>query len=320
MLFAADMGAGFRERFGRRMTTTCGFIGLGQMGDPMARNLVKGTRLIVWARDTRQAVPVVATGAIRAEDAAAFSSAKVVFLCLPNGDVVEDVLFGAFGLASALRGGATVIDTSTIEYARALTIHARLEAMGVGFIDAPVSGMQARAEAGTLTMMCGAAEDQIAPLRPLLATMASSILPMGEPGSGQLAKLINQLLFDINAAALAEVLPLAVKLGLDPDKVGAIVNSGTGRSYASEFFIPNILKGDFSKGYPLSAAYKDLVSGAEISARHTIPMPVLAAATAVYQLALRAGHGEKDKGGMICLTEEALGVQFRSKATGNNHE
>ncbi len=110
-------------------------------------------------------------------------------------------------------------------------------------------------------MMCGASEAEIAPLRPLLATMASSILPMGKPGSGQLAKLINQLLFDINAAALAEVLPLAVKLGLEPDKVGKIVNSGTGRSYASEFFIPNILKGDFSKGYPMSAAYKDLVSG-----------------------------------------------------------
>jgi 3-hydroxyisobutyrate dehydrogenase-like beta-hydroxyacid dehydrogenase len=290
------------------------------MGAPMARNLSKRTQIIVWARDMWQTDPLVAAGAIRAESSASFSKAQVVFLCLPNGAVVEEVLFGAFGLAAALPKGGVILDTSTIEYGQALALQARLAAMGITFIDAPVSGMQARAEAGTLTMMCGASDEQIAPLRPLLETMASAILPMGSPGSGQLAKLINQLLFDINAAALAEVLPLAVKLGLDPDKVGAIVNSGTGRSYASEFFIPNILKGDFSKGYPMEAAYKDLVSGAEISARHTIPMPVLAAATAVYQSALRAGHGDKDKGGMICLAEEALGVQFRSRMTGKNDE
>jgi 3-hydroxyisobutyrate dehydrogenase-like beta-hydroxyacid dehydrogenase len=302
------------------MTITCGFIGLGQMGAPMARNLTKAARVVVWARKADQAAPVIAAGATLATTATAFSAAEVVFLCLPNSDVVEDILFGAFGLANALPKGAVVVDTSTIEYARALAIHARLEGMGIGFVDAPISGMQARAEAGTLTMMCGASQTDVARLQPLLATMASNILPMGKPGSGQLAKLINQLLFDINAAALAEVLPLAVKLGLDPEKIGAIVNSGTGRSYASEFFIPNILKGDFSKGYPMAAAYKDLVSGAEISARYTIPMPVLAASTAVYQAALRAGHGDKDKGGMIRLAEEALGVAFRSQGTGNNHE
>lgn len=295
------------------MTKTYGFIGLGQMGSPMARNLARAVPLVVSSTDRRQAEGVLAAGATFAETASAFRDTPIVFLCVPNGDVVEQILFGDFGLANALPAGAMVIDTSTIEYGKALAVHARLAVMDIGFIDAPVSGMQARAEAGTLTMMCGATEAEVAPIRPLLATMASSILPMGKPGSGQLAKLINQLLFDINAAALAEVLPLATKLGLDPDQVGAIVNSGTGRSYASEFFIPNILKGDFSKGYPMAAAYKDLVSGAEISARHTIPMPLLAAATAVYQSALRAGHGDKDKGGMIRLAEDALGVQFRSK-------
>lgn len=294
------------------MTVACGFIGLGQMGAPMAHNLAKRAELLVWARDAWQADPNVAAGATLAVDAAGFSEAQVVFLCLPIGAVVEDVLFGPSGVAAALPTGATIIDTSTIEYGRTFALQARLFAICLTCIDAPVAGMQARAEAGTLTMMCGAAAEQIEPLRPLLATMASTILPMGSIGNSQLAKLINQLLFDIYAAALAEVLPLAVKLGLDPGKVGAIVNSGTGRSYDSEFFIPNILKGDFSKGYPMEAAYKDLVSGAEMSARHTIPMPILAAATAVYQSALRKGHGDKDKGGMICLAEEALGVQLPS--------
>lgn len=296
------------------MTQTCGFIGLGQMGQPMALNLSRIARLVVWNQTLDRADPLVAVGATLAQGAASFGAQKTVILCLPDGDVVRDVLFGAFGLAAALPRGAVVIDTSTIDHQCTIDLHARMAAMGLGFVDAPVSGMQARAEAGTLTMMCGATEDQIAPHLPLLRTMAATILPMGGPGNGQLAKLINQLLFDINAAALAEVLPMAAKLGLDPDKIGDIVNSGTGRSYASEFFVPNILKGDFTQGYPMRAAYKDLVSAAGISAHHTIPMPVLAAATAVYQTALRAGHGDKDKGGMICPAEDALGVRFRSKA------
>lgn len=300
------------------MTVTGGFIGLGPMGAPMAHSLAKRAEPVVWARDAWQADPNVAVGATRAVDAASFSEAQVVFLCLPNGTVVEDVLFGPFGVAAALQTGATTIDTSTIEYGRTLALQARLFAIGLTFIGAPVASMQARAEAGTLTMICGAAAEQIEPLRPLLVTMASTILPMGRIGNEQLAKLINQLLFDINAAALAEALPLAVKLSLDPDNVGAIVNSGSSRSYTLEFFIPNILKGDFSKGYPMEAACKDLVSGAAMAVRHTIPMPVLAAATAVYQSALRAGHGGKDKGGMIWLAEEALGVQFCSKTTGKN--
>ena len=145
--------------------------------------------------------------------------------------------------------------------------------------------------------------------------MGNTILHMGKIGSGQLTKLINQLLFDINVAALAEILPMAMKMGLDPDKVGSVVNSGTGRSYASEFFIPRILQENFSEGYALSNAYKDLVSAAEISASLCIPMPVLSAATATYQMALLRGHGDKDKGSMILIFEELLGVRYRSRSS-----
>ena len=141
---------------------------------------------------------------------------------------------------------------------------------------------------------------------------------MGDIGSGQLMKLINQLLFDINAAALAEILPLASKLGIDPELAGEVVNSGTGRSYASEFFVPHILNGVFDNGYPMETAYKDLKSGADISARFKIPTPVLAAVTSTYQQALLEGHGEKGKGAMILVFERLLGVSFR--ATLQNEE
>jgi len=107
---------------------------------------------------------------------------------------------------------------------------------------------------------------------------------------------------------------MAVKMGLDPDLVGEVINSGTGRSYASEFFISRILRGHFSDGYLMKHAYKDLVSGAHISADLGIPMPVLAAATATYQTALLRGHGDKDKGSMVRVFEELLGVDYRSGA------
>ena len=105
---------------------------------------------------------------------------------------------------------------------------------------------------------------------------------------------------------------MAAKLGIDPEKIGKIINSGTGRSYASEFFIPRILKNNFSDGYPLQHAYKDIDAGAKVSATHNIPMPVLAAASATYQMALLKGHGHLDKGAMIRVFEDLLGVQFRS--------
>jgi hypothetical protein len=120
---------------------------------------------------------------------------------------------------------------------------------------------------------------------------------------------------DVNAAALAEVLTMAARMGLDPDLVGEVVNSGTGRSHASEFFLPRILRGRFADGYPMAKAYKDLVSGAGVSAERGIPMPVLAAATATYQAALLRGHGDKDKGGMVRVFEELLSMEYRSRSS-----
>ena len=176
-----------------------------------------------------------------------------------------------------------------------------------------MSGREARAIEGTLTAMCGGPAGTLEKVKPYFSSMANSILHMGKVGNGQLAKLVNQLLFDINCAAIAEILPMAVKLGMDAENIGKIVNSGTGKSYASEFFIPRILKGNFSDGYPLKGAYKDLVSGATVGAQLAVPMPVLAAATATYQMAMLRGHGKLDKGAMIRVYEELLGVEFRSK-------
>ncbi len=291
-----------------------GFIGLGQMGRPIAANLLKGGGTVtVSDRDERWFDEFRGKGAAVTTGLAEVAEADVVFLCLPNATVVQAVMTGEHGLLPHLTQGQTIVDLSTISYAATVELGRLLAAKGVDFLDAPISGMEARAIDGTLTVMCGGAPETFERVRPWLELIGNNILFMGPTGSGQLTKLINQLLFDINAAALGEVLPMAAKMGLDPDLVGSVINSGTGRSYASEFFLPRILRGHFTDGYPMHHAYKDLVSGAQLSADLCIPMPVLAAATATYQSALLQGHGDKDKGAMVRVFEALLGVEYRSK-------
>jgi len=189
----------------------------------------------------------------------------------------------------------------------------KLNDKGIGYSDSPVSGMEARAKEGTLTIMFGGQEEVFNQVQPIFKALGELILYMGELGSGQLTKLINQLLFNISAAGIAEILPMAVKLGLDPEKVLSVVNTGTGKSFASDFFGPRILENHFSDGYPLKYAYKDMVSAAEICAHKKIPLPLVHAATTTYQMALAAGLGDEDKGAMTKVFENLLGVEFRKK-------
>lgn len=293
-----------------------GFVGLGQMGAPMAINLAKRHSVLVFDKNRNSIEGVIRKGAQPVDNLAQFSKVDVLITCLPNALALNEALFGdEIGLFKYLQPDALVVDTSTIERDETLKIGARLKKAGFRFLDAPVSGMQKRAEDGTLTMMVGGNLQDLTEVEAALSSMASKVIHMGDTGSGQLAKLINQLLFNINAAALAEILPMAVKLGIDPKQITDVINSGTGRSFATEFFAPNILKGDFSKGYPMQAAYKDLISGTNLSAQYTIPTPVLAAATSTYQQTLLEGHGSKDKGAMILVYEKLMGVAFRATSS-----
>jgi 3-hydroxyisobutyrate dehydrogenase-like beta-hydroxyacid dehydrogenase len=291
-----------------------GFVGLGRMGRPIALNLTRGAEdVLVYGRTERWFDQFRGVGARATSTLEDLTEVDVLFTCLPGSAALEAVLAPEGVVAPYLRAGQVMVDLSTVARGPTLSLAAVLRAAGVLFMDAPVSGMEAKAVDGTLTVMCGGDREVFDRVRPHLDLIGSTVLHMGPVGSGQLTKLVNQLLFDINAAALAEVLPMAVKLGLDPERVGEVVNTGTGRSHASEFFVPRVLRGQFTDGYPMSDAYKDLVSAAEIAVGEGIPMPVLAAATATYQTALRRGHGHQDKGGMVRVFEELLDVEFRSR-------
>jgi len=297
---------------GAKNVTKIACIGLGQMGKHIAKNLMgEDVELTVCDLSQTQFAVFREAGAKATVAVQDVAGCACIFLCLPGDEAVREVLLGEKGLLPLFTQGQTVVDLSTITYTATLELAAVLAEKGVAFLDAPVSGMEARAKDATLSVMVGGSAKDFARIEPYLKRIGSKILHMGPVGSGQLTKLINQLLFDINMAALAEVLPLAVKKGLDPEKVGQIVNSGTGRSYASEFFIPQILKNDFSAGYPMRNAYKDLISGAVIAAKEVIPMPVTMAAMVTYQTALLKGCGSEDKGAMIKVYEDLLGVRYR---------
>ena len=288
-----------------------GFVGLGTMGRPIALNLRKAGTVVATDQRPDVVAGLEAEGVESTDSPEAIAACDIVFLCLPDGDVVEAVLFGAEGLAPYLRPDQIVVDLSTIAYAQAVALGRRLAEQQVRLLDAPISGMPARAIDGTLTVMCGGEDATFAEVKPLLDCIGVHILHMGPSGSGQLTKTINNCLYDINIAALAEMLPMAVRLGLDPQRIGEVVTTGTARSFAAEFFVPRILAGRFDEGYRLAGAYKDLVSGLGAAIAHGLPTPVLAAAAATYQTAILEGHGDKDKGAMILPFEALLGVAFR---------
>jgi 3-hydroxyisobutyrate dehydrogenase-like beta-hydroxyacid dehydrogenase len=173
--------------------------------------------------------------------------------------------------------------------------------------------MEARAKTATLTIMVAGEPKGVEKIRPILHVLGNNIVYMGKSGNGQLTKLVNQLLFNISAAAMAEILPMAVKLGLDPEAVCQAVTTGTGRTFALEFFAPYILHNNFKPGYPLIKAYKDMISAAEISSKEKIPLPVFSAAMQTYQMALAQGLGNENKGAMIKVWEKVLGVEVRKK-------
>lgn len=297
------------------MKPEIGFIGLGTMGKWMAFNLIKaGFPLKFFARKKAVIEETIRQGGQMIPSPRDLASQVVwMFLCLPGTETVEEMLFGREGIAGVMKPGQVLVDCSTIHPLAARRIHRTLQEREIPFLDAPISGMEARAKAGTLTIMIGGEESAFQQVRPALDAMGNTILYLGPSGNGQIMKMINNVLFDIHCAALAEILPLAVKVGLEPEQVVAMARKGTGQSFALDNFGPLILDGNFGPGYPLEDAYKDMVHAVEISSAHRIPLPVTAATMATYQMALDQGLGRENKGAMIKVWEKLLGLEVRKK-------
>lgn len=298
------------------MSEKVGFIGLGHMGMGMALNILKaGFDLTVNDINAEALHSIQERGAsVRLNPARLAENVDYVFLSLPNSAVVEKVVFGENGLVQGAKPDLAIIDLGTTNFNKTIEFSERLKNQAIRFADSPVSGPQAQAHKGSLTVMFGGERTLFDEVHHILDTFGSEIVYAGNIGNGQLLKLVNQLIFDINVAALAEILPMAVKMGLDPENVAQVVTTGTSRSFASEFFVPRILEGNFNDGYPLKEAYKDIVSMVDVGVSKQIPLPLVQAMTSTYQMGLIQGYGDEGKGAMIKTFEKLLNVQFRKRA------
>ena len=289
-----------------------GFIGLGSMGRGMMANLVSNeVPVVAFDIDAEACTAASGAGVRLAQNVATVArDCKPIILSLPDGDVVEDVLFGVGDMAASLLPDAIIVDTSTTHARKSQELAGRLQQQGVAFLDAPVTGMETGAADGTLTIMVGGDEGAFETVRHLLQYMGSTVVHMGPSGNGQLTKMVNNVLYNVSVAAMAEMLPLAARLGLDPQSIRRVVSSGSGQSFGFDYFSERVLEGRFNEGYPMGKAFKDMLAiSAHANAVHA-PMPVVSGALQTYRQALAEGYGAEAKGAMIKVWERVLGVDL----------
>jgi len=269
-----------------------GVIGLGIMGAPMARNLLSaGHEVVVHGRRASRVQPLLEAGARSAATSAEVAAgADAVVTCLPDGPDVEQVVLGADGVLAGAAPGLLVIDTSTIAPDTARALAARCEEAGVAFLDAPVSGGEQGAIAGTLSIMVGGDGAACERAAPVFAAIGKTVTHMGASGQGQMTKLVNQVIGATTLAAVAEGLTLAAHAGLDPAAVLAAVGSGAATSWQLVNLGPRIQRGDWAPGFMVRLQQKDLRLALGAAARLGVPMPATAI---VHQLftAVEAGGG-----------------------------
>ena len=269
-----------------------GFIGLGAMGHGMAHCLLRrGWRLDVFARRAEAAQSLVAAGARATSSPSELGrGCTLVFLSLSDAQAVEEVLFGDQGLAASLQGGSVVVDTSTISAQSARAIGARLEKLGVWLLDAPVSGGQQGAEAGTLACMVGGPAEVLDACRDVMNAFSKTITHIGPLGSGQTVKSCNQVAVAANLLGVIEAIELARAQGVDPNVMREVILGGTGRSFSMEKQAPRIIEGDFKPGFRAELMRKDL----RIALESGVELPVARRAERLLDELCESGQGDAD--------------------------
>ncbi len=287
-----------------------GFVGLGQMGGAMSRNLVKaGHSLQVYDLDEAAVASVVEAGAAAAESpAAAAAGAEIVFTMLPIGAIVEQACFGPDGIAEGIAEGAVVVDMSTILPAETKRIGMRLAEQGVGMVDAPVGRTSAHAVAGTSTFMVGGKAADIERVRPLLMAMGEQVTVCGPLGAGATMKLVNNYISAVVNLATAEGLAMGEKAGLDLEIMAEVLShTPAGRGHITTTWPEKALKDDPSPAFMLDLATKDLGLAVDLAANLKVPLATGAVSRQLYQVAQARGHGREDWTTGIYRTLKALG-------------
>ncbi|MEF8725047.1 2-hydroxy-3-oxopropionate reductase [Candidatus Accumulibacter phosphatis] len=286
-----------------------GFIGLGIMGRPMALNLLgAGHELTVWARRAESMQPLLDAGARAADSPAGVAGAVDLLISIvADAPDVEQVMLGEQGVASAARAGLVAVDMSTIRPAAARDIGARLREQAVDFLDAPVSGGEVGAIAGSLSIMVGGSVAAFETARPAFECMGKNIVHVGDAGAGQVAKAANQIITGAGVLTVAEALNFAARSGVDPAKVREALLGGFAYSKILENHGQRMLDRNFKPGFKSWMHQKDMNIVMQSAHELGMCLPVAAATAQMYNAMVGSGLGEEDSVAILKLLERLSG-------------
>lgn len=288
-----------------------GLIGLGIMGKPMAKNMLKaGYDLSVNDMNEANVAEVVAAGAKSLTQQEIGETCDVVLTMLPNSPQVKQVMLEEGRVAEYMREGTTFIDMSSISPLASQEVAAVLAKKGVRMLDAPVSGGEPKAVDGTLAFMVGGPQDVFDEFKPLLETMGSSVVRCGEVGAGNTTKLANQVVVALNIAAVSEAFMLAEKAGVDPNLVFDAIKGGLAGSTVMNAKAPMIIAGDYKPGFRIDLHIKDLNNALETAHSVGSPMPLSAAVMEMLQTLKADGCGKEDHSAIAKYYEKVAGTKI----------
>jgi 3-hydroxyisobutyrate dehydrogenase len=297
------------------MAGAVGFIGLGNMGRPMALNLVKhGFTLVVNDLDPRAIEPLRdrgATIAASAERVAAATERTIVMV--ETTAQAERVIGGEQGIVRGARPGHVVLCMSTIDPFVARRLGDDLAAHGIAMLDAPVSGGTARAASGELSIIAGGDAATFEACRDVFRAMGTNLFHVGALGQGLAMKLVNNMLIQVNRVAIAEALVMGVKAGLDPRTIYDVIRVSTGTSFAFETGVPKILARDFTPGGKVDISYKDQELETAFAKQLGVPLLLANVTQQVYQMARAIGLGQEEGLAVVKVFERFAGIEVRGK-------
>ena len=280
------------------------FIGLGVMGSPMARHLAAAANEVtVYNRTSEKAQSWVDAngGASAPTPRQAAEQAQIVFMCVGNDDDVRSVTYGPEGVLAGMTQGAVLVDHTTASASLARELGAACADAGVGFVDAPVSGGQAGAENGALTVMCGGSAEHFATVEPVIAAYAKACRLLGEVGSGQLAKMVNQICIAGIVQGLSEAIAFGQAAGLDTDAVVEVISKGAAQSWQMENRAKTMGRGEFDFGFAVEWMRKDLGFCLDEARRNGAKLPLTALVDQFYAQVVANGGSRWDTSSLITL-------------------
>jgi 2-hydroxy-3-oxopropionate reductase len=285
-----------------------GFIGLGIMGKPMARNLAAaGYTLVIYNRSQDDIDALLAEGdqfQAAGNPREVAERTKVVITMLPDSPDVRDVVFGEIGVLPALGPGHLLVDMSTIAPATAVEVNAAARERGARALDAPVSGGDKGAIAGTLSIMVGGDAEDVQRAMPLFEAMGKTIVHVGGAGAGQIVKACNQVVVAVNYAAVSEALLLGSKAGVAPDKIVQVLSGGLAASRVLELKGQTMVAHQFAPGFRTDLHRKDLGIALSTAGASSVPVPVTALVTQLFEALAGAGKGDLDHSALVTVYEE----------------